>query len=357
MLKKLFIVLFLLSVVHTVKSQDIIHFRDSSSIKVNVVEITHSAVRYTKFKSSSDQIYSINKNSIHSINFADGSHETFELLVVKRTDKDPNTEQIAVKQDIVDQSESKIGKNKDGGIIIKLGRAFPLGKFSSTPNNSEGTYGLFGGDATYKEFGESDIGYSLGFKSLIPITKFGLNLFISLDVIYNRLKRSSRNQLQNDFEHEIQDVWSSLQKYSTKECKSSYMVNNLYFNIPIMVGLNYTYKLNNKIRFFGDAGAGCNFFKSTWMEGYSEFILDGEKHILQETYEWQKVTPSFCYQVGIGAIFFNKLTFDIHYYGISSCKTDYRYERITPEKKFDPVEGTTLLKNAGFITLSVGVFF
>lgn len=350
MIKRLLLLFFLFLTVVVAQAQDVIVFRDSTSIKVNLVEMTPSTILYTKFKSTSDVIYSVNKNSVAAIYFSNGQIEVFEpLQMVKYSEKADSSDFIRV--------DTLLEKRKKVMFNAKLGTAFVFGGLAKSPQVVEGAYGIFGGGAEYQSFGNAGAGFLVGMKAVVPFTKFGLGAFVGFDVVVSCLKRSFKQQLQQDFTEELTDEWEKLKRFTTKELSQSYMVNNLFFNVPIVVGLNYTYTLNDKVAFYGEMGAGCNVFKSTWMEGRADFLLDGESYRLQEYYEWDKAAVSFCYQMGVGAIFLDRLNVDIRYYGIEGATTNYRYQRITPYRDYDAVEGTTKFRGANYFTLAVGVFF
>lgn len=334
-------------------AQDIIIFQDSSTVKANVIELTESAVIYSHYGADTQQKYTINKHSIMAINFEDGRQETFK-----------DNEQNVVNQDSIlkIKPEKKTAplekKHKKGGFVFKLGLAMPLGDFAADPNNTDGSFGMFWGDADFHAIGQTGLGYMIGAYADIPITKFGLGLFISLDVIISPLNKTTRNKQLDDFTQEVEEVWGSsfVQGFDAKTYESGYVKNQLYFNIPLMAGLSYTYPIGKKHRFFVDAGVGANILNASTLEGTAVFDLDGTTYILDEYYDWKNVSLSFSYKVGIGTVLWNKFAIDIHYSGLGKGSLNYKYQRTTPQEGIQKTTSGSAISNVQMLTLSLGYY-
>jgi len=61
-----------------IKAQDLISKKDGSIIKVKISEINEESVKYKKFDNLDGPMYTIDKTSINSINYANGEIEKFE---------------------------------------------------------------------------------------------------------------------------------------------------------------------------------------------------------------------------------------------------------------------------------------
>lgn len=353
-MKRNFIIITLFFAFYSATAQDIIIFKDSSTVKAKVIEITANSVIYSRFGSTNPATYTINKNSIATINYEDGRQETFQIV-----------EQNLVNQDstFISKPSKKTTpleqKQKKGGVIFKVGLAMPLGAFAADPQNVEGSFGVFGGDADYDSFGQAGVGYMIGAHADIPVSKFGLGVFISLDVIMNPLNKKTRNKQLDDFTNEVEQIWGSsfVQGFDSKEYESGYVKNQLYFNIPLMAGVSYTYPMGKKFRFFVDAGLGANIFNVSTLEAKSTFSLDGETYTLQEYYDWKNVALTFCYKMGIGTVLWNKLSIDIQYYGLGSGSIDYKYQRTTPQDGATKPLSGTVDSRISMMTFGIGYYF
>lgn len=353
MLKRLIISGTFLFFMLAANSQDVIFFRDSTTVNAKVMEVTDYTVIYKKNSTEDEKSYQINKNSIASIIYEDGRQESFEINVQSAV-KQNNTIVLDDKKTTPPVEKSQ----KKGGVVIKAGLAFPLGKFAATPDNIKGEYGLFGGNAEYQEFGNAGLSYMVGLKATIPFTKFGWGVFIGIDLIISTLNKNTTRLQEEAFTREVEDIWSSsfVQSFDNKNFKNGYIKNNLFFSVPIMAGVNYTYKLNDKIQFFGEAGIGCNVLKSTTLEGNATFEFDGKTYELSECYEWTEVATTFAFQAGVGAVFFNMLSIDIHYLGLGNGAMNYKYKRITPTSENSSTNGTTKYKMSMFaLTLGISI--
>ena len=110
----------------------------------------------------------------------------------------------------------------------------------------------FGSDDLDEDAGGAAIGLNIGLQYVYPLSENGLGIFGGIDFNYNGLKK---------------DV-----KEDTEELYESFGINDAdikfykYINIPLTVGLNYTYKPEDKIGVFANAGLAVNFLKMTDME-------------------------------------------------------------------------------------------
>lgn len=76
-LRVLFATLFLLCLVGTVMSQDVIVKKDQSTVMSKVLEITSTEIKYKKWNNQDGPIYSINRSEVLSINYENGEVEKF----------------------------------------------------------------------------------------------------------------------------------------------------------------------------------------------------------------------------------------------------------------------------------------
>ena len=75
-MKKLLLILLCLPMIGF--GQDVLLFQDGSKKDVNILEITPSIVKYQKFNSTSEVVYTEDKNTLLGVVFEDGEFEKFE---------------------------------------------------------------------------------------------------------------------------------------------------------------------------------------------------------------------------------------------------------------------------------------
>lgn len=87
-----------------------------------------------------------------------------------------------------------------------------------------------------------------------------------------------------------------------------------YFNIPILLGVNYRYHLTEIITVFGEFGLG-----------YDIFIAgsEGWKNRTGDPYFNYKCKGALAWQIGVGSFFGKYVTVGIHYYGLGNHIIEY----------------------------------
>lgn len=338
----------------SISAQDIILFKDSSTVKAKVIEITDHSLIYARFVSNDSVVYSVNINSIAAVYYENGQQE-----IIEKKEQNSENQSRQIFTNITTSTPTLAKKFKKGGVLIKIGVAHPLGNWAAASDITESSYGVFGGDAVLKSLGNAGTGFFVGFDADIPLTKFGLGAFISLDMMVNPLQKKARQKIENDFTNEVEQTWGSsfVQGFNDKNYKSGYVKVPLYFNFPFMAGLRYTYSLNPKHRLFADAGIGCNVFNASTLEGNATFELDEKTYSLEEYYNWKNVSLTFCYRVGLGTILWNHFSIDLHYYGFGNGSMNYKYQRTAPNEGVKkPISETATIRSQ-MITFGIGYYF
>ena len=172
------------------------------------------------------------------------------------------------------------------GISIYLGGIQPIGSFFSTDNSVYWHDQLVAGTPTY--YNGASIGASAGLRYTYSFQKTkladkGLGIFINADLYWNSLN--------SDFRNEYDDAGKQ------KPC---------YLNVPINMGISYTYYFGNDdfVGIFAEAGAGIDLFKRT-NEGWSDNSI----------YEITKynLTTSFGCSAGLGVILDKTISLGVYY--------------------------------------------
>lgn len=182
---------------------------------------------------------------------------------------------------------------------LNLGGAIPNGKYAES-DIDENEWGLI----YEKKDGGAGIGFNLGLQWNFGIQSVkGLSILFSVDAIVNTLN-SDLNDHFDDVRDEMED---KADDYSLTTPK--------YINVPVMIGANYTYKLNEGFGVYGEAAMGLNLRKITNLSIFTE--TNGYEY--SETYEYDFAT-SFGYRIGAGFVFYDKYTLGISYWNLGAAK-------------------------------------
>ena len=181
-------------------------------------------------------------------------------------------------------------------VFMNFAGAFPSGEFADGDDSS---FGLITNDSE----GGAGLGFNAGLKINVPVSVKGLSVMISLDGIYNGLN----SELKEYFEDYVDTHESNYDEYIFKKPQ--------YINVPVMAGLNYTYRFNDQIGLFAEAGLGPNLRIITKMEEYKETAT-------YKTEDTRQYDPkiSLAYQFGGGLEFNRRFIVGLSFYNLGSSK-------------------------------------
>ena len=183
-----------------------------------------------------------------------------------------------------------------------FGPTFPLGNFGGDDANDW----IFNTLNNKAEKACASIGVNLGiqYKYSLPID--GLGITISGDLFFNGMK----DCIQNDYYDDIEQLGYKI--------KSKYR----YYNIPILLGVNYQYSLNRYFAAYAEAAMGID------IRYISNFKYT---HSILETTETYKINTdvNVAGQCGIGIVYNDLITLGAHFYflGSDNIKETYTLER------------------------------
>lgn len=124
--------------------------------------------------------------------------------------------------------------------------------------------------------------FDVGFGEVAP--------FLNADFQWNRMKSEYRD------------------KFNSQRANAS-----SYYNIPIMLGIQYRYGLTDIIKVFGELGLGYDMFMIT---------ASGKKDDAVLPYYRYNVGGAMCWQVGLGSFFGTHVSAGLHYYGLGKHNID-----------------------------------
>lgn len=225
-----------------------------------------------------------------------------------------------------------------------LGILFPQGKFADSRDDGNVAWG-YETDRAGAGFG-FNFGMKLRFE--YPSIK-GLGIIATADFFYN-----TPNDDIQDWKDDIEESWDA-DEFSLKAPK--------YINIPIMVGLNYEYEINDNTKFFGEGALGFNIGTLTdfslYASGTEEYSYADYNWTERKEYSY-KTNLSFAFQFGAGFMFNNKYSLGVHYYLLGSQKIKGEYLiRSTYDVLSDKDEGRFTFKsiNPSILAIRFGYHF
>jgi hypothetical protein len=195
---------------------------------------------------------------------------------------------------------------------IHFGAAFPYSEFADDDFDDENS-------------GFAAVGADIGFQLLFPINKSGLNLFCGIDVMYNGMSSDFKDEMERQYGNDIDIVYPK------------------YFNIPIVGGINYALKVNEKLGFYGNFGIGPDFLKMT------KLTVESGGEEVEMNYD---LSTAFGYKVGGGAIISDKYTINLNYLGLGDHKIKGELKYNGDSENMDSYN----MKTAN-LTLTFGIMF
>lgn len=198
--------------------------------------------------------------------------------------------------------------NAQTDFSIHVGGSFPFGKYADyalSPNSTPDGNGIIAWNIKTDRAGAA-MGFNLGTKLRFNIPSIkGLGIIATADLFIN----PSNKEIKDSFE-DFMILFCSQNSISNYDFSIP-----KYFNIPIMLGLNYEYALGNNVKIYGEAGAGVNIgIISNLDMNFKEQDFD---YVSNVEYENQY---SFAFQAGVGLLLSEKLSLGVHYYNLGSQK-------------------------------------
>lgn len=182
---------------------------------------------------------------------------------------------------------------------LNLGLNIPQGTFGSKTNSCA----LLDPTSTQ---GGANLGANLGFKFITNTKAKGLGIMFTVDGMYNGLQ----NEVKVD-----EYMHTGIPEIAGLDTKTK---NPSYINVPILLGLNYTFNFTNMIGLYVEGGAGVN----------ARFILpckfSANGSVLGITTDYSLVnhyTPkvSFAFEFGGGILISKAITLGVNYYNLGTA--------------------------------------
>jgi hypothetical protein len=163
----------------------------------------------------------------------------------------------------------------------------------------------FGGLIPQAQFGNyAGAGVNVGIQYCQEYKVKGVKLCISGDFLLNPLKNSLRKEIEEDYLHQVGSVDLTFPKI---------------LNVPIFLGIMYSYQINEAINICANADLGMDLFYPT------KFVVERGSNKISQIYKFS-LKPAF--KCGVGVQLRNKISIDISYQYLG--KQTISYHTIVP---------------------------
>ena len=227
-------------------------------------------------------------------------------------------------------SGGKTFAQKDG-FSLHLSGVFPNGKFAEFDDNDKVCALANGSSKT----GSAGTGVGVGFKYQFPIPQVAnLRFLVGAELMYNPLNGDAKDWFDDEYDS------GKVSEYGSEGVLSYDYDNEVtlpkYLNVPLMAGLNYAFKLNDKINIFGEFAAGINMrlftnakilqekegtalYSDSYTSYYYNFTTTSEA-----IYKYDNAI-TFAYRFGAG-VTFDRISIGLHWYNLGSAKVKGKIE-------------------------------
>lgn len=204
---------------------------------------------------------------------------------------------------------SAMQAQNNNGFTFFLGVASPTGEFSYS-DVEDGEWALSNDD---EKGGGAGLGFDIGLQYNYGIQQVpGLSVIFSADAILNTLNDDIKDFV-DDWMDDAED--NDYDDYSFKTPK--------YYNLPIMAGANYTYKINDMLSVYGEMTMGLCFRKITNMEYHYEYdkTISGVHYDVENTTTLEyDLSTSFAYRLGTGVVLKDKYNIGLSFWNLGAAK-------------------------------------
>ena len=196
---------------------------------------------------------------------------------------------------------------------IYLGASTPLGSFRQAPSHGF-PVDLFNTKLSWNDditYGDADfVGANIGVKAKYNISGLkGLGIIATADVLFNTAADFYIKEVDEDEDYLTEYFYST------------------YINIPVMVGANYNYAINDKVSIWGEAAIGAN------LRIITSDIFDDKRSNGIDIIDYTEINYDNCFtlgfQAGLGVKLKNKYSIGLHYYNLGNKAVTEKYTKIT----------------------------
>lgn len=202
------------------------------------------------------------------------------------------------------------------GNTFNIMGALPVSEYGSDNLDEEGS-------------GGAGMGFGLGLKYVRPLMGNGLGMFIEVDAIYNGLKGSVKD--------DMEEMYSQMTGGSEIDITYPKLLN-----FPVSLGLNFTMASEGGPGFFADLGLTYNLFKMT----KTTIKAGGEEGTLKAN-----LGTALGFRAGGGVLINEKLSVFVNYLGLGTHKFNMKIEAPGESEEYEAEQKIDI------ITVGVGFTF
>ena len=214
---------------------------------------------------------------------------------------------LAVSTAMAQDTQTKNTDTKKVEYSIYLGASTPLGSFG--PHN-DFHFGYLDAKLSWNDditYGDADfVGANIGVKAKYNISGLkGLGIIATADVLFNTTADFDIKEVDEDGDYLSEYLYST------------------YINIPVMVGANYNYAINDKVSIWGEAAIGAN------LRIITSDIFDHKRSNGMDIIDYTEINYDNCFtlgfQAGLGIMLKNKYSIGLHYYNLGNKAVTEKY--------------------------------
>lgn len=335
-------------------SQDIILTTSATEINAKVLEINEETIKYKKFDYQDGPTFTIKKTDVVGIRYQNGTIELFQDTPQNREESSPSPaetggiiQQFPIRNNNRQPSSTERKYPDMKRFFIYAGVSFPIGRFEKMSYGA-GITPLW---TIVDNYGGAKIGGVLNVKGRIPVSK-NLGITIGGGLYYNGIKDSAFI----DDEEYVSYLSESLnEEYGVYAYNYRLNSRSKYINIPLLMGLDYTYMFGKGLGISAELSCGIDFdfitptvYKNN-MAGtfvYSEYDSYTSTRIRYYSAEKLKYVyvPAvhFAYQGNVSFIFGERWSIGVCYYGATKSSIKYDMKETSSAYKMDNSNGTRI---------------
>ncbi len=219
---------------------------------------------------------------------------------------------LAVSTAMAQDTQTKNTDSKKVEYSIYFGASTPLGSFGQAPT-PEFPVEFFNTKLSWNDditYGDADfVGANIGVKAKYNISGLkGLGIIATADVLFNTAADFYIKEVDEDEDYLTEYFYSA------------------YINIPVMVGANYNYAINDKVSIWGEAAIGAN------LRIITSDIFDDKRSYGMDIIDYTEINYDNCFtlgfQAGLGVKLKNKYSIGLHYYNLGNKAVTEKYTEI-----------------------------
>lgn len=393
-MKKITLLFFAIISLSFVEAQDYIITKKSDTVKVKIIEIGPTEIKYKKWNYLDGPNYTISKEAISKITYQNGDQEVYETdnvapktTLVEKSNQQPKSYNSSMISQLSNTKSSRPANKCDTcykyekfNFSMYIGPAFSVGKFGQTSEDNFSAIYSYGTTSSPELYcgAASKAGGIFGFNLHFPIFKknhheVGVNL--KNDIHFNTISQQEKE----DFEKYEVAFW---QAFSNEYYNIPYGVNayqwmvgrySTYWNYALKLEFDYTHYFNKKVALMLIGGVGLqlnmvsktkllnmmggSYITTEYVEEYGQYA---RMYSSDGMYYKYKPACSFVYELGAGVLLGDIVSLSVLYSAGSPHKHNMEVVEYSSKKlqgDFTPISFFSRELKVQYIALQVSFHF